>query len=227
VIIEPVVGNMGLVPPLPGFLEMIREQTARYGSLLIFDEVMTGFRVTYGGAQELYKITPDLTCFGKIVGGGMPVGAYGGRKEIMSRVAPEGPVYQAGTLSGNPIAMAAGIATLKEIRKPGFYEKLEKISARLADGFRQASEKTGIDLTLNRVGSMLSLFFTNEPVNNYDDARKSDLSLFSSYYRKMFERGIFLPPSQFEALFVSAAHTDSQIEKTICAAEASLREIAD
>jgi glutamate-1-semialdehyde 2,1-aminomutase len=223
VIIEPVAGNMGLVSPLPGFLEMIREQTAKYGSLLIFDEVMTGFRVAYGGAQQLYNITPDLSCFGKIVGGGLPVGAYGGRKEIMAHVAPEGPVYQAGTLSGNPIAMAAGIATLKEIRQPGFYEKLEKTSARLAEGFRLVSEKTGIDLTINRVGSMVGVFFTGQPVNSYDDARKSDLNRFSSYYRMMFEKGIYLPPSQFEALFVSAAHTDSLIQETIRAAETSLK----
>jgi glutamate-1-semialdehyde 2,1-aminomutase len=226
VIVEPVAGNMGLVRPLPGFLETLKEQTAAYGSLLIFDEVMTGFRIAYGGAQELYKITPDLSCFGKIVGGGLPVGAYGGRKEIMARVAPEGPVYQAGTLSGNPMAMAAGIATLREIQQPGFYERIERTSALLAEGFRQTSEKTGVALTINRVGSMIGVFFTDQPVNNYDDARKSDLNLFSSYYRKMFEKGIYLPPSQFEALFVSAAHTDSQIEETIGVVEMTLKEIS-
>jgi glutamate-1-semialdehyde 2,1-aminomutase len=225
VIVEPVAGNMGLVPSAPGFLETLREQTTAYGSLLIFDEVMTGFRVAYGGAQALYDVTPDLSCFGKIVGGGLPVGAYGGRKDIMSHVAPQGPVYQAGTLSGNPMAMAAGIATLKEIKKPGFYETLEKISARLADGFCRASEKTGVALTVNRVGSMIGVFFTGRPVNNYDDARKSDLKRFSSYYRKMFEKGIYLPPSQFEALFVSAAHTETQIDETIRAAETSLMEL--
>jgi glutamate-1-semialdehyde 2,1-aminomutase len=225
VIVEPVAGNMGLVPPLQEFLETLREQTTKYGSLLIFDEVMTGFRVAYGGAQELYKITPDLSCFGKIVGGGLPVGAYGGHKEIMSHVAPEGPVYQAGTLSGNPMAMAAGIATLKELKQPGFYDKLEATSARLADGFCQASEKTGIALTINRVGSMIGVFFSGQPVNSYDDARKSDLMQFSSYYRKMLEKGIYLPPSQFEALFVSAAHTESQIDETIGVVEMSLKEL--
>jgi glutamate-1-semialdehyde 2,1-aminomutase len=226
VIVEPVAGNMGLVPPLLGFLEALREQTAIYGSLLIFDEVMTGFRVAYGGAQELYNITPDLSCFGKIVGGGLPVGAYGGRKEIMAHVAPEGPVYQAGTLSGNPMAMAAGIATLKKIQQPGFYERLERTSARLAEGFCQASEKTGVTLTVNRVGSMIGVFFTGQPVNSYDDARKSDLMRFSSYYRKMFEKGFYLPPSQFEALFVSAAHTESQIDETIGMVEMSLKELS-
>jgi glutamate-1-semialdehyde 2,1-aminomutase len=227
VIIEPVAGNMGLVPPEPGFLDILREQTAQYGSLLIFDEVMTGFRVAYGGAQALYSITPDLSCFGKIVGGGLPVGAYGGRKDIMAHVAPQGPVYQAGTLSGNPIAMAAGIATLKEIRQPGFYEKIENTAARLAKGFRHVSEKTGADLTVNRVGSMIGVFFTGQPVNSYDDARKSDLNRFASYYQKMLEKGVYLPPSQFEALFVSAAHTENQIDETIRAAETSLKEIFD
>ncbi len=225
VIVEPVAGNMGLVPPLPGFLEALREKTKAYGSLLIFDEVMTGFRVAYGGAQTLYNIMPDLSCFGKIVGGGLPVGAYGGRKDIMSHMAPQGPVYQAGTLSGNPLAMAAGIATLNELKQPGFYETLEHTSGRLAQGFFEASQKTGIPLTINRVGSMIGVFFRDPPVNNYEDARRSDLNRFSWYYGRMFEKGIYLPPSQFEALFVSAAHSAHHIEQTIQAAESVLAEM--
>lgn len=224
VIVEPVAGNMGLVPPAKGFLESLRKETSKYGSLLIFDEVMTGFRVSYGGAQELYSIDPDMSCFGKIVGGGLPVGAYGGRKDIMSQVAPEGPIYQAGTLSGNPLAMAAGVATLNEIRKPGFYETLEKNASRLEQGFRRAASKTGTKMVINRVGSMVGLFLTDQPVNNFEDAKTSDLDKFSAYYRKMFEKGIYLAPSQFEALFVSAAHSDEDIDATIIAAEAVLGE---
>lgn len=224
VIVEPVAGNMGLVPPAKGFLESLRKETSKYGSLLIFDEVMTGFRVSYGGAQELYSIDPDMSCFGKIVGGGLPVGAYGGRKDIMSQVAPEGPIYQAGTLSGNPLAMAAGVATLNEIRKPGFYETLEKKASRLEQGFRRAASKTGTKMVINRVGSMVGLFLTDQPVNNFEDAKTSDLDKFSAYYRKMFEKGIYLAPSQFEALFVSAAHSDEDIDATIIAAEAVLGE---
>jgi glutamate-1-semialdehyde 2,1-aminomutase len=226
VIVEPVAGNMGLVPPVPGFLEILREKTAKFGSLLIFDEVMTGFRVAYGGAQELFHLAPDLSCFGKIVGGGLPVGAYGGRKEFMSQVAPEGPVYQAGTLSGNPIAMAAGIATLKEIRKPGFYDRLEQISARLAQGLEQAGVATGTPLVVNRVGSMVGVFLTNQPVKNFDDAKTSNLEKFAAYYRKMLERGIYLAPSQFEALFISGAHSERDIADTIVAAEAAMHELA-
>lgn len=224
VIVEPVAGNMGLVLPGEGFLKALREQTQHCGSLLIFDEVMTGFRVSYGGAQELYDIEPDMSCFGKIVGGGLPVGAYGGRKDIMSQVAPEGPIYQAGTLSGNPIAMAAGIATLNEIRKPGFYEALEKKAFRLEQGFKKAASKTGTKMVINRVGSMTGLFLTDQPVNNFEDAKTSDLDKFSAYYRKMREKGIYLAPSQFEALFVSAAHSDEDIDATIVAAEAVLGE---
>lgn len=224
VIVEPVAGNMGLVPPAKGFLESLRKETSKHGSLLIFDEVMTGFRVSYGGAQELYSIDPDMSCFGKIVGGGLPVGAYGGRKDIMSQVAPEGPIYQAGTLSGNPLAMAAGVATLNEIRKPGFYETLEKKASRLEQGFRRAASKTGTKMVINRVGSMVGLFLTDQPVNNFEDAKTSDLDKFSAYYRKMFEKGIYLAPSQFEALFVSAAHSDEDIDATIIAAEAVLGE---
>ncbi|MBC2713972.1 MAG: glutamate-1-semialdehyde 2,1-aminomutase [Desulfobacteraceae bacterium] len=227
VIVEPVAGNMGLVPPAKGFLEILRKETAKHGSLLIFDEVMTGFRVSYGGAQTLYNIDPDMSCFGKIVGGGLPVGAYGGKENIMSQVAPEGPVYQAGTLSGNPIAMAAGIAILKEIKKPGFYEALEKSSSRLAQGLEQAAANTGTKAVLNRVGSMVGLFLTDQPVANFDDAKTSDLDKFAAYYRKMFERGIYLAPSQFEALFISAAHSDQDIDDTIFAAEEVLTELGN
>ena len=219
VIVEPVAGNMGLVPPKPGFLEMLRSETEKHGALLIFDEVMTGFRVAYGGAQSLYNIRPDLSCFGKIVGGGLPVGAYGGRIDIMSQVAPEGPVYQAGTLSGNPLAMAAGIATLKALKQPGFYEALETSSARLAGGLAQAAAKTGTRAVINRVGSMLGMFLTDQPVASFDDAKTADLGKFAEYYRKMLERGIYLAPSQFEALFVSAAHSDQDIDDTVSAAE--------
>jgi len=226
VIVEPVAGNMGLVPPVPGFLETLREKTLKYGSLLIFDEVMTGFRVAYGGAQELFHIGPDLSCFGKIVGGGLPGGAYGGRKEFMSQVAPEGPVYQAGTLSGNPIAMAAGIATLTEIRKPGFYDRLEQISALLAHGLEQAAANTNTRLAINRVGSMMGVFLTDRPVKNFDDAKTSNLEKFAAYYRKMLERGIYLAPSQFEATFVSAAHSERDISDTIAAAESVFRELS-
>ncbi|MFZ2633602.1 MAG: glutamate-1-semialdehyde 2,1-aminomutase [Desulfosalsimonadaceae bacterium] len=219
VIVEPVAGNMGLVPPKAGFLEMLRSETEKHGALLIFDEVMTGFRVAYGGAQSLYNIRPDLSCFGKIVGGGLPVGAYGGRNDIMSQVAPEGPVYQAGTLSGNPLAMAAGIATLKVLKQPGFYEALEASSARLAGGLAQAAAKTGTRAVINRVGSMLGMFLTDRPVASFDDAKTADLVKFAGYYRKMLERGIYLAPSQFEALFVSAAHSDQDIDDTVVAAE--------
>ncbi len=227
VIVEPVAGNMGLVPPAKNFLGTLRQETAKHGCLLIFDEVMTGFRVSYGGAQTLYNINPDMSCFGKIVGGGLPVGAYGGRKDIMSQVAPEGPVYQAGTLSGNPIAMAAGIATLKEIKKPGFYEALENSSSRLAQGLEQAAVATDSKAVLNRVGSMVGLFLTDQAVTNFEDAKTSDLDKFAAYYRKMFERGIYLAPSQFEALFVSAAHSDQDIDDTISAAESVLNELND
>jgi glutamate-1-semialdehyde 2,1-aminomutase len=219
VIVEPVAGNMGLVSPTPGFLETLKELTARTDSLLIFDEVMTGFRVAYGGAQSLYGISPDITCLGKIIGGGMPVGAYGGKREIMEQVAPQGPVYQAGTLSGNPVAMAAGIATLRELQKPDFYKTLEKHSARLADGLTGAAEKAGIPVSIDRVGSMLGLFFTKTPVRSFKDAKTSNLDQFKAYYKGMLQEGIYLAPSQFEALFVSAAHTADDIDTTVAAAE--------
>ncbi|QTA84163.1 glutamate-1-semialdehyde 2,1-aminomutase [Desulfonema magnum] len=219
IIVEPVAGNMGLVPPAHGFLEILREVTEKSGSLLIFDEVMCGFRVAYGGAQELYGISPDITCLGKIIGGGLPVGAYGGKREFMEYIAPQGPVYQAGTLSGNPLAMSAGITTLEQLKKPGFYESLEEKSARLSEGLKKAAEKAEIKASFNRVGSMMGLFFTDKDVKNFADAKTSDLDLFSAYYKGMLQKGIYLAPSQFEAGFVSAAHTDEHIDTTIKAAE--------
>ncbi len=225
VIVEPVAGNMGLVPPIPGFLEELRKQTEKSGSVLIFDEVMSGFRVAHGGAQALYGIEPDLSAFGKIVGGGLPVGVYGGKKAIMAQTAPEGPVYQAGTLAGNPLAMAAGIAALTEIKKPGFYDKLEEKSQRLGDGLIGAAQKAGVKAVLNRVGSMLGLFFTETPVRSFADAKTSNLDMFSAYFRQMFEKGIYLAPSQFEAVFVSAAHEDADIDRTIAAAESVFGEL--
>jgi glutamate-1-semialdehyde 2,1-aminomutase len=219
IIVEPVAGNMGLVAPKPGFLETLRELTEKKGSLLIFDEVMTGFRVAYGGAQSLYGISPDMTCLGKIIGGGLPVGAYGGRREIMEHIAPQGPVYQAGTLSGNPLAMAAGIATLTQLKAPDFYDRLDKKADRLYVGLVTAAEHAGINVTGNRVGSMLGLFFTDREVLNFNDAKTCDLEMFSAYYNGMLEKGIYLAPSQFEALFVSAAHDAEHIDTTITAAE--------
>jgi glutamate-1-semialdehyde 2,1-aminomutase len=226
VIVEPVAGNMGLVPPAKGFLKTLREETTRHGAVLIFDEVMTGFRVSHGGAQALYDVRPDLTTLGKIIGGGMPVGAYGGRRDIMEHVAPLGPMYQAGTLSGNPVAMAAGIATLLELRKSGFYKNLDKKSDYLAKGFKKGIEQSGISATVNRVGSMIGMFFTNHPVTDFETAKTSDLKRFSAFYRGMLEKGIYLAPSQFEALFVSAAHQPEQLDTTIQAAAEVLQEIA-
>ncbi len=226
VIVEPVAGNMGLVPPRPGFLETLRTETARHGAILIFDEVMTGFRVAYGGAQERYGIRPDLSCFGKIIGGGLPVGAYGGKKAIMSRIAPEGPVYQAGTLSGNPLAMAAGIATLKQLKKKGFYERLEKRSARLCAGLKQAAAQAGVPVTVDHVGSMIGLFFHPGPVGDFEAAKKSDLGRYARFYQGMRREGVYLAPSQFEALFLSSAHGSEEIERTLAAAEKVFREIA-
>lgn len=219
IIVEPVAGNMGLVPPADRFLETLRETTRQCGALLIFDEVMTGFRVAWGGAQERFGITPDLTCFGKIIGGGLPVGAYGGRQEIMAQVAPIGPVYQAGTLSGNPLAMAAGVATLKQLQLPGFYERLEQQAVKLITGLRTLAEKAGIAVCCSSVGAMLGLFFTDQPVNSFEDAKKSNLERFSAYYQAMLENGIYLAPSQFEAFFLSSAHDDAVIEQTLAAAE--------
>lgn len=217
VIVEPVAGNMGCVPPLPGFLQGLRQLTADYGVLLIFDEVMTGFRVSYGGAQELYGIDPDLTCLGKIIGGGLPVGAYGGKRKIMEQVAPAGPVYQAGTLSGNPFAMTAGIATLNLLSKPGVYTELEEKSALLEAGLKEAAESSGVKATFNRVGAMFSVFFTAQPVTDYKSASTSNLKAFTAYFKSMLEQGIYLAPSQFEAGFMSLAHSWEDIDRTISA----------
>ena len=223
VIVEPVAANMGVVPPRPGYLEGLREITAKHGILLIFDEVITGFRLALGGAQELYRIAPDLTTLGKILGGGLPIGAYGGREEIMDRVAPEGDVYQAGTLAGNPLAMRAGIAMLKGLRAPGVYAALEKSSARLAQGLAAAAEESGTPARVTRVGSLLTLFFTSHDPVDWQSASRSDTRRFAAYFRRMLERGIYLAPSQYEALFVSLAHTDEQIEKTITTAREALK----
>jgi glutamate-1-semialdehyde 2,1-aminomutase len=219
IIVEPVVGNMGCVPPAPGYLEALRELTSKEGALLIFDEVMTGFRVSYGGAQQLYGIKPDLTTLGKVIGGGLPVGAFGGPAEIMNLVAPLGPVYQAGTLSGNPLAMAAGLATLCCLRDhPEIYQRLEKLSARLVSGVAEAARDAGARITHNRVGSMFTWFFTDRQVTNWADAETCDTQAFGRYFRGMIEAGIYLPPSQFEAAFLSAAHTEADIAQTISAA---------
>jgi glutamate-1-semialdehyde 2,1-aminomutase len=226
VIIEPVAGNMGLVPPKAGFLQSLRELTEKNGSILIFDEVMTGFRVAYGGAQSLYDISPDLSCFGKVIGGGLPVGAYGGKMEIMSQIAPEGSVYQAGTLSGNPIAMAAGIATLEQLQKPGFYENLETKSGRLVAGLTESARKAGIASRVDHVGSMIGMFFTDQEITNFEDAKTCDLERFTSFYQGMRQHGIYIAPSQFEALFLSAAHTDEHIDTTIDAAQRVLESLS-
>jgi glutamate-1-semialdehyde 2,1-aminomutase len=222
VILEPVVGNMGLVVPHAEFLSELRRLTQHHGALLIFDEVMTGFRLALGGAQELYRQTPDLTILGKIVGGGLPVGAYGGRAEIMRRVMPAGPVFQAGTLSGNPLAMAAGLATLQQLRDHPPYARLEQVSRTLADGLTQAARTAGLPHQLARAGSMWTLFFNPELVTDYDVARKSDTARFARFFWDMLDRGIYLPCSQFEAAFLSTAHTEKHIEETVAAARAAL-----
>jgi|GEM_PF-4140 len=222
VIVEPVAGNMGVIPPEPGFLEGLREATKAEGALLIFDEVITGFRVVYGGAQTLYSVMPDLTCLGKVIGGGLPVGAYGGRKEIMEMVAPLGPMYQAGTLSGNPLSMTAGIETLKVLAEPGTYERLEEKSARLAEGLRAAAEATRAPVFQTRVGSMFCTFFANESVVDYASAKRSDTNRYALFFRAMLENGVYLAPSQFEAGFLSLAHSDQDIDRTVEAAEAAL-----
>jgi glutamate-1-semialdehyde 2,1-aminomutase len=215
IIVEPIAGNMGVVPPLSGFLEGLRQITTEYGSLLIFDEVMTGFRVGYHSAQGLYGVTPDITCLGKIIGGGLPVGAYGGRKDIMERMAPAGPIYQAGTLSGNPLAMAAGYTTLSILGQPGVYESLERKSARLEQGFISNAAEKGIACTINRVGSMVCPFFTDVKVTNYDTAKTTDLQRFNRYFAALLDLGVSVAPSQFEGMFVSLAHSDDDIETTI------------
>ena len=222
IIVEPVAANMGVVEPAVGFLQGLREIATREGALLIFDEVITGFRMAYGGAQSVYKIDPDLTVMGKIIGGGLPVAAYGGKRHIMERVAPLGPVYQAGTLSGNPLAMRAGLATLPKLEAPKFYEDVNRRTQRLAEGVRNALKEAKVPGQVNVAGSLLTLFFCDQPIQNYADAKKSDTAKFGKFFQAMLERGIFLPPSQYEALFVSAAHTDADISRTITAARESL-----
>ena len=225
VIVEPVIGNAGCIPPQAGFLEKLRGLTAGQGTVLILDEVMTGFRVAYGGAQELFKIQPDLTTLGKVIGGGLPVGAYGGKASLMDWVAPAGPVYQAGTLSGNPLAVTAGLKTLEILRRPGTYERLEGVSNQLAGGLATAAAKAGVPLTVNRVGSMFTCFFTNESVADYASAKKADTSRFARFFRSLLGRGVYFPPSQFEAAFVSTAHHESDVATTVEAAAKAFEEI--
>ena len=215
VIVEPVAGNMGVVPPGPGFLEELRTQTEKHGALLIFDEVITGFRLALGGAQERFGIMPDLTCLGKIIGGGLPVGAYGGREDIMRRMAPDGDVYQAGTLSGNPLAMAAGLATLKILREPYVYDELEDISSALWDGMEKIVQESAIPLSINRVGSLGTLFFGSEPVTDFTSAMACSAEQYAAFYRGMLERSVYLAPSAFEAMFLSLSHTREELEHTL------------
>jgi glutamate-1-semialdehyde 2,1-aminomutase len=226
VIVEPVAGNMGVVLPRSGFLEGLRSLTNRYGALLIFDEVITGFRVAYGGAQNLYKITPDLTCLGKIIGGGLPVGAYGGSSDIMRLVAPSGEVYQAGTLAGNPLAMTAGTETLSILKGRGVYQKLERKAALLEKGIMEAANKAGVGIQLPRIGSMFTVFFTTGPVTDYETASKADIVLYAKFFHQMLSQGVYFPPSQFEAAFVSTAHSDKDIKSTIFAARKAFASIS-
>lgn len=225
VIVEPVAGNMGVVPPRQDFLSRLRELTNHYGIVLIFDEVITGFRLAYGGAQDRYGVVADLTCLGKIIGGGLPVGAYGGSHKLMKLIAPEGPVYQAGTLSGNPLAVTAGIETLKLLKKPGVYRQLEERARTLGEGLSRAAREAGIGVTLNRVGSMMTMFFTPGPVTDYASAMKSDIQAYAAFFRTMLSQGIYLAPSQFEAAFLSTAHTSADIAKTVKAARAAFKKV--
>jgi glutamate-1-semialdehyde 2,1-aminomutase len=225
VIVEPIAANMGLVPPRPNYLQGLRDITKKFGALLIFDEVITGFRASVGGAQKLYGIQPDLTCLGKIIGGGLPVGAYGGAAEMMNLLAPIGPVYQAGTLSGNPLAMTAGSVTLRELGKRGFYEGLEQVSGRLESGLLEAAEEASVNVQLTRVGSMLGLFFTGEPVTDYERVKSSDRHAYATVFNSLLEQGVYLPPSPFETLFVSAAHTQRDIERTVKAAKVAFQQV--
>jgi glutamate-1-semialdehyde 2,1-aminomutase len=219
IIIEPVAGNMGTVLPERGFLQRLRKLTREHGVLLIFDEVITGFRLGYGGAQELLRVKPDLTCLGKIIGGGLPVGAYGGNREIMKWIAPEGQVYQAGTLSGNPLAVSAGIATLKALKKPGVYSKLERTTADLASGLHKAAEAAGVPVQINSIGSMFTVFFTADPVRDFQTAKASDKARYSRFFHALLDQSVYFPPSQFETCFVSLAHTQKDIRQTIHAAK--------
>jgi glutamate-1-semialdehyde 2,1-aminomutase len=225
IILEPVPGNSGLYLPLPGYLEFLRKTTADHGALLIFDEVMTGFRLAWGGAQQRFGVSPDLSCFGKIIGGGLPVGAFGGRADIMDCLAPIGPVYQAGTLSGNPLAMAAGLAALEELRSCNAYEKLEALGAHLEAGMDRAAKDAGVPVQFNRIGSMFCAYFTDQPVRHLDDAMRSDRSRFTKYFHGMLAEGIYFAPSQFEAGFLSTAHTTADIEQTIAAAAKVMRSL--
>src|ERR1043165_1896911 len=225
VIVEPVVGNMGCVPPREGYLQALRDITTRHGALLIFDEVMTGFRLARGGAQELYEVAPDLTTLGKIIGGGLPVGAYGGRRDIMEQIAPAGPVYQAGTLSGNPLAMTAGLATLRRLRDRAIYERLEQAGQRLCEGLSEAAREAGVATVTNRVGSMFTTFFNAEPVTDWPTAAHSDRDAYGRFFHSMLEAGVYLAPSQFEAAFIGVAHTDELLDKTVEAARKAFRSL--
>jgi glutamate-1-semialdehyde 2,1-aminomutase len=225
VILEPVVGNAGFIVPDAGFLEGLRELTKEYGALLMFDEVMTGFRIAYGGAQEKFGITPDLTTLGKVIGGGLPVGAYGGRADIMAMVAPAGPMYQAGTLSGNPLAMTAGIKTLELLQRPGTYEYLDKVTKSLTEGLLKVARDAGHSVSGGHISAMFGMFFTGTPVHNYEDAKKADVAKFGRFHRGMLERGVYLAPSQFEAGFTSLAHTEADIERTLAAAQEVLESL--
>jgi len=222
VIVEPVAANMGVVPPQPDFLASLRELTNEFGTLLIFDEVITGFRIAYGGAQALYEVTPDLTCLGKIIGGGLPIGAYGGRREIMEMMAPEGPVYQAGTLSGNPLAITAGIETLKVLGQPGVYSQLEAKSSTLKEGIAVAAAEAGVTLHISCIASLLTPFFTSKPVVDYESAKQADMALFGRFFHQLLAEGVYWPPSQFEAAFVSLSHSDEDIQITIRAIDKAL-----
>ncbi len=227
VIVEPVAANMGVVPPADGFLQSLREITRDAGALLVFDEVVTGFRLAFGGAQSVYGVEPDLTCLGKVIGGGLPVAAYGGRREIMSLLAPEGPVYQAGTLSGNPLAMAAGVITLRIMSGEGAYGVLDDLAAKLTDGLLALARRAGVPVQLNRAGSMFTLFFTDGPVTDYASAKRADTERYARFFRALLERGVYFPPSQFEACFVSLAHMEREIDATLEVAEQAFGEMAD
>ncbi len=225
VVVEPVAGNMGVVPPEPGFLEDLREVTRQHDALLIFDEVMTGFRVAYGGAQERFGVTPDLTCFGKIIGGGLPVGAYGGRIDVMEQIAPKGPVYQAGTLSGNPLAMAAGLTTLQKLQEPGVYDQLEERSRELQDGLTEAAQDAGVPLVAQRVGAMLTPFISDHPIRNYADAQHVDTERFARFFWGLLHRGVLTAPSTYEAWFPSLAHSSDDVQQTVDAAYEAFKEL--
>ncbi len=225
VIVEPVAGNMGMIPPAAGFLETIREETEKQGIVLIFDEIITGFRIAFGGAQERFGITADLTCLGKIIGGGLPVGAYGGRREIMESVAPLGAVYQAGTLSGNPLAMTAGYETVRQLQEPGVYDRLEQLASRLGNGLRAAADRAGVPANLTRIGSMMCTFFTDRVVKDFDSASTSNAERYGRYFWNMLDRGVYLAPSRLETGFVSLAHTEDDIDRTLEAAAESMKEL--